>query len=59
MNVFTSSVYEEKKLQKQHLKYSETRGTEDNVMWVMNMSCYNLTPSSSDFTSLAKSTMLC
>jgi len=59
MNISTSSLYEEKKLQKQRLKYSETRRTEDSVVWVMNNSCYNLTPSSSDFSSLAKSTMLC
>jgi len=59
MNIPTSSLYKEKKLQKQHLKYSETKGTEDSVVWVMNNSCYNLTPSSSDFSSLAQSTTLC
>ena len=59
MNISTSSRYDEKKLQKQCLKYSETRGTEDSVVWVMKNSCYKLTPNFSDFSSLAKSTMLC
>ena len=52
INIYTSSFYEGKKLQKQRLKFSETRGTEESVLWVMNNSSCNLSPNSSDFSSL-------
>jgi hypothetical protein len=59
MNISTSSLYEGRKLQKQRLKCSETGSTEDSVVRVMNNGCCILTPGSSDYSSLAKSTMLC
>ena len=52
INIYTSSFYEGKKLQKQRLKFSETRGTEESILWVMNNSSCNLSPNSSDFSSL-------